>query len=117
MNIAQTIHLADTWGMHGSGGWWILGAVVMVVFMGGMMWMMMRGMRGGSSQRSSAPSETPGTTKSAVEILERRFADGEISVEDYRERLDVLTRGTGAPNGRHKDKALTASGQGEGRQS
>ena len=114
MDITQTIPLADSWGMHGSGGWWILGAVVMMLFMGAMMWMMMRGM-GGSSQRSSAPIESPGT-ESAVEILERRYAEGEISVEDYRERREVLAEETGAPNGRYEDEALTAPGPGEGRE-
>jgi hypothetical protein len=39
VNIAQTIPLADGFGMHnGSGGWWIVGAAVMMLFMGGMMW-------------------------------------------------------------------------------
>ena len=36
-----------------------------------------------------------------VEILERRFAEGAISLEDYRARREVLANGT--PNGAHKD--------------
>lgn len=92
MDVAQTIAPA-AWSMH-SGGWWILGAVAMMLMMGGMMWMMMRGM-GGGSNRSSAPSESPPSTESPVEILKRRFAEGEISVEDYRERRAELTNGAG----------------------
>ena len=108
MSPAQTIPLAGSWGMHGSGGWWILGAVVMMLFMGAMMWMMMRGMGGGSSQRSSPPSESPGTTQSALEILERRFAHGEISVEDYRERREILTDAAPESTAGHDDEPLPA---------
>jgi hypothetical protein len=74
VNIAQTLLLADSWGMHDGDfgmGWWIIGVPFMLVMMGGMMWMMMRGMGGGSS----APTERPGTTESPVEILKRRFAE------------------------------------------
>ena len=113
MNIAQTLLLADSWGMHDGDvgmGWWIVGVPFMVLMMGGMMWMMMRGMGGGSS----APSESPGATESPVEILERRFAEGAISMEEYRARRELLD-GTAEPNGDHKDEPLTASGVG-GRQ-
>ena len=102
MDIAQTIPIAY-WSMH-SGSWWIVGAVVMMGFMGAMMWMMMRGMAGGS-KRSSAPSESPPTTESPVEILERRFAEGEISVEDYRQRRETLTTVT--------DRGQPAAGNGK----
>ncbi len=113
MNIAQTIPDAY-WGMHG-GGWWILGAAVMMGCMGAMMWMMMRGMGGGSSQRSSAPSEPPDTTQSALEILERRFAQGEISVEEYRERREILAGADAESNGAETDEPLPAPGAGERR--
>ena len=112
MNIAQTIFLADGWGMHGGGsGWWIVGVPFMLLMMGGMMWMMMRGMGGGSS----TPSESPGPTESPAEILERRFAEGAISVEEYRTRREALLDGAAEPNGDHTDEPLTASGVG-GRQ-
>lgn len=115
MNLAQTIPLADGWGMHdGSGGWWILGAAVMMLFMGGMMWMMMRGM-GGSSPGSSSPPERPAIKESPVEILARRFAEGEISPEDYRARREMLVNKNTESDGAHKDQALTATGAEEGR--
>ena len=115
MNIAQTIPVADVGGMH-SGGWWIAGAAVMMLFMGAMMWMMMRGMGGDSSPRSSAPSESAGTTESPLEILERRFAEGDISVEDYRARRKVLVNGTAEPSGDDDEELIGAPGA-EGRQS
>ncbi len=114
MNIANTIPVAY-WGMHG-GGWWILGAAVMMLCMGAMMWMMMRGMGGGSSQRSSPPSEPSDTTQSALEILERRFAQGDISVEEYRERREILASGDAESNGPETDEPLSAQSAGERRQ-
>jgi putative membrane protein len=111
MNIAQTIPLADSWGMHGGGsGWWIVGVPFMLLMMGGMMWMMMRGMGGGSSQESPAPSESP------VEVLERRFAEGAISIEEYQARREALVNGSSGPNGARKDEPLIGARAGEGTQ-
>jgi putative membrane protein len=68
--------------MHSFGwGWWLLMSIGMVAFWGvvifGAVWLL----RGGSPQRPGQPSpERP------QEILERRLARGEISVEEY-ERL------------------------------
>ena len=117
MNVAQTINLADGFGMHdGNGGWWIVGAAVMMLFMGGMMWMMMRGMGGGSSAASSAPKEGPAIKESPVEILDRRFAEGEISAEEYRARRELLVNRSAESNGAHKQEALTAPGAEESQQ-
>jgi hypothetical protein len=82
----------------------------MLLMMGGMMWMMMRGMGGGSSSDSTAPSESPGSPESPVEILERRLAEGDISVEEYRTRREELVDGADEPNADHEDEPLTASG-------
>jgi uncharacterized membrane protein len=111
MNITQTIPLSDSWGMHNGdigAGWLIVMVPMMLLMMGGMMWMMMRGMRGGSSQGASAPSETPGTTGSPVEILERRFAEGAISVEEYRARREALVNGSAESNDAHEEVPLAA---------
>ncbi len=112
MNITQIIPLADGWGMHGGGaGWWIVGVPIMLLMMGAMMWMMMRGMGGGSA---SAPSDGPGAPESPLEILERRFAEGAISIEEYRARREALIDGTDEPSGDHEDEPLTASRVGGG---
>ena len=112
MNTAPTIPLADGWSMHsGGGGWWIVAAAVMMLFMGGMMWMMMRGM--GATRSSSPPSPTGGTGETSLEILERRFAEGAISIDEYHARREALvTRSSGA----HEDEPLTAAGAAEGRE-
>ena len=100
MNVAEIIPLADTWGMHGDVGWgWMaLMMAVMVLFWGavifGIVWLF-RSVAGGGP----APSgETPVSRETAVEILERRFAEGALTFEDYRARREVLVNATAEPN-------------------
>ena len=100
MNVAEIIPLADTWGMHGDVGWgWMaLMMAVMVLFWGavifGIVWLV-RSVSGGGP----APSgETPVSRETAVEILERRFAEGALTLEDYRARREVLVNDTAEPN-------------------
>ena len=114
MDFLQIIPLAANWGMHGGDigvGWLIVMVPMMLLMMGGMMWMMMRGM-GGSS---SPPSETPRTRESPIEILERRFAEGEISLDDYRARRRALLNGDAEPTADDGEQLLTARRGGEGR--
>ena len=90
MNIAQTIPLTDTWGMHGDvgTGWMVAMMIGMVLFWAvvilGIVWLVRDGI--GRSQRPR--EETP------LAILDRRFAEGALSLDDYRERRDVLTGAT-----------------------
>lgn len=91
MNIALTVLLADTWGMHGDdvgAGWMIVMMAFMVLFWAavilGIVWLV-RGASGGwrwGGERKETPSE----------VLERRFAEGAISVEDYRQRREVIEK-------------------------
>jgi putative membrane protein len=89
MNFALTVLLADTWGMHGDDvgtGWMVVMMVFMVLFWGaiilGIVWLA-RGAAGGGWHWERERKETPS------EILERRFAEGAISVEDYHKRREV----------------------------
>ena len=107
MNIAMTtaIPLADTWGMHGDDvgvGWMMLG---MVLFWGAIIFLIVWLVRGGFEGRRERRNVTP------IEVLERRFAEGAISVEDYRARREVLVNG---PSDR-KEKPLRAPLEAEGR--
>jgi putative membrane protein len=108
VNIAQTIPLADTW-MHGGWGWgWMsLMMVVMVLFWGavifGIFWLIR-----GATRDSSTPGEPFVSRESPVDILERRFAEGAITEEEYRTRREVLLGGTAESNGARKDERLTA---------
>ena len=68
--------------------------------------------RGGSAQEEGLGTESP------MEILERRFAEGKISAEDYRKRREVLVevdRRVGS-NGAHKYEPLATPRGREGRQ-
>jgi putative membrane protein len=92
VSIASTVLFADAWDTNGhmGGGWWIVMMFGMVFFWAavilGIVWLVRRSSgaaRFGSSQ--DARGETP------IEILERRFAEGEISADEYRERREVIT--------------------------
>lgn len=99
MSIAQAGFLADSWGMHGDVGigWGMVMMVGMVLFWGaiilGIVWLIRGAMHGGATSRETLSRESP------VEILERRFAEGAITAEDYRARRHVLVQGgeTNAP--------------------
>lgn len=65
------------WGMHG--GWWIFWIafiIVAVVYV----------MRSQTSQSPNASAASP------LEILQRRYASGDISTEEYEERKARLER-------------------------
>lgn len=74
--------------MHGDvgTGWWIVMMLGMVVFWGGAIVLIVWLVRGGLDR-----PRTP--VVSATEILERRFAEGAITVDDYRARREVLENG------------------------
>jgi putative membrane protein len=110
MSLLLSVPLADTWGMHDNdvGVGWMM--IPMVLFWGavilGIVWLARGGFEGWRERRSDTPTE----------VLERRFADGAISVDDYRARRKALVDGTSEPNGDRKDEPLTTPPAGEGRQ-
>lgn len=83
----------DGWG-HGDGGWWVLMLIAMILF-----WLFVAGAiywlaRGGVAKIGAA-RHGPG----ARQILDRRFAEGEIEIEEYERRraaLDGETRPSGS---------------------
>jgi putative membrane protein len=86
--FALAIPLADSWGMHGDVGWgWmVLMMVLMVLFWAavifGIVWLVRGGFDGGRGGRRESPSE----------ILDRRFAEGDITAEEYRVRREVVVK-------------------------
>ena len=84
--------LAQMTGSDGGMGWGIVMMVAMVVIIvlviAGVIWLMRRLLlerdRGAPGHRDSA---------NALQVLDRRFAAGEIDAEEYRERRSVLERG------------------------
>ena len=73
--------------MMWGGGWWVVGALVMVVCIF-MMGRMMMG-HGGSGHGGHGDIEDRGN-RSARDILAERFAQGEISEEEFEQRNRVL---------------------------
>jgi putative membrane protein len=67
-------------GGWGPGGWWPLFPIFWVVLWGVLIFAVFRFLRGNRWHRGRSPEDA----------LAERYARGEISVEEYRERLDVL---------------------------
>lgn len=96
ISATQVVPLADTWGMHGGDfgwGWMVLMVVIMVLFWAavilGIVWLV----RGGATGDWSLPVRR---SETAADILERRFAEGDLTVDEYRARREVLANGTPA---------------------
>jgi putative membrane protein len=104
MDAVQINLLADSWGMHGDigTGWWIVMMIGMVFFWGaiilGVVWLI----RSGFDSRQGPGRESP------TEILDRRFAEGVITLEDYRARRNILVNGSAETNGAVNDEVLMA---------
>jgi putative membrane protein len=85
--IPTTAVLFADFDMHGdfSTGWWIVMMLGMVVFwaliIAGVVWVVRELVR---SRAAQAGVESP------TALLDRRFASGEISADEYRERKAVL---------------------------
>jgi putative membrane protein len=90
MDIRSTALLADFWDTNGhmGGGWWIVMMIWMGIFwvaiVAGVVWLV----RGGASTGWRAERR-----ESPLEILDRRFAEGAISADEYRERREVIAGG------------------------
>ena len=86
MNVAQAPALADAWGMHGDVGmaWWIVMVVVIALFWGAIIFgaalLLRRTVHGRPAERDETPTG----------ILDRRFAEGAISLQAHEERKQTL---------------------------
>ena len=65
------------------GGWGWLAITAMAVMMGGMGWMMWSMMRGAGSNGRGSPEDP-------VEVLKARYARGELTTEEFQERLRTI---------------------------
>jgi putative membrane protein len=90
MNLASIALLADMWDTNGhmGGGWWIVMMLWMLIFwaavIAGIVWLV----RGGASESWRTPRrETP------RDVLDRRFAEGAISEDEYLDRREVIAHG------------------------
>jgi putative membrane protein len=67
-----------------AGGWWILPGPLfwLLLLIVGIVFLV--------RTRSGPAPSTGGARETAIDVLERRFAEGELSPEEYRERRSVL---------------------------
>jgi putative membrane protein len=89
-SMMLALFLADAWDMHNNDigtGWMIVMMLGMVLFWGlvilGVIWLVRE--YGHPSRHSAGPDDP-------LTILDRRFANGEITAKEYEERRRVLTR-------------------------
>lgn len=68
--------------MFGWGGW-LAGLLMMLIFWGGLIVLVVLVLRAFSSSRSSQPTNQMGTGETALDILKKRYARGDISKEEF----------------------------------
>jgi len=92
--------------MHDAGwGWWLIMSIGMVAFWAIVVYGIVLLVRGG--QRPAEPAApSPPSPESPKEILRRRLASGEISVQQYRELTDALSED--GPKGSPESRSLAA---------
>ena len=78
------------WWAHDGWNWWtwVMMSLGMVAFWGLVIWGIVALVRGGSSGSQQAEEET----SRPLDILQRRLARGEISVEEYEDLRHALIR-------------------------
>ncbi len=74
------------WGMMGGFSWWWFMPIFMILFWGLVIWGIVALVRGLSGSRGSDSSRAD----SALEVLKKRYARGEINKEEYEEKKKDL---------------------------
>ncbi len=77
------------WGMMGGFGWWWFMPIFMILFWVLVIWAVVALVRGVS--RPSDSDSGSSRPDSALEVLKRRYARGDISREEYEEKKRDLT--------------------------
>lgn len=88
MLLAELVAQSDNWDhMNGwGGGWmWLWGVAMMAGFVALIVWLVRV-----NSGTAGPPVQPPDPTHRAREILAERFAKGELSTDEYRERVSEL---------------------------
>jgi putative membrane protein len=81
---------------YGMGGWmWLWGAgliILVLLLVGGLVWAMVAATANRPTPAGDRPVDgaRPAPASTARQILEERYARGELDTEEYRERLQTL---------------------------
>ena len=73
--------MMGNWGFFGMSMMWLVWLPIIALFV----WFLIRVTRNNDTEQTNR--------RNAVDILKEKFAEGEISREEYEERIDVLRRG------------------------
>jgi putative membrane protein len=84
MHTLATTIIADAW-HHDGPGWWIVFPLLWFSLIAGGLVLLFRSRGGWGPPRAVVHRE------SALDVLDARYARGEIDVDEYRERRSVLT--------------------------
>jgi putative membrane protein len=82
MQTLSTTIFANAW-HHDGPGWWIV-LLFWIVVIGGIVLLL-------RSRGGWGPPRAAGHRDSALDVLDARYARGEIDIDEYRERRSVLT--------------------------
>jgi putative membrane protein len=85
MHVASTAVFAD-WHHDGPGWWIVFVALFWILVIGSLVWLL-------RARGPWGPPRAVGHRETALDVLERRYARGEIDVDEYRERRSVLSEG------------------------
>jgi putative membrane protein len=84
MQTLATTIFADAW-HHDGPGWWIVFVPLFWIAVIGGLVLLLRSRGGWGPPRAAVDRE------SAIDVLDARYARGEIDLDEYRERRSVLT--------------------------
>jgi putative membrane protein len=86
----NTGYCSTGWGMMGDSGWGWIGPILMILFWGAIIWMIVSLIR--DSARTSQSKSGWNHQSTSIEILNTRYAAGEIDRDEYeRAKNDLLT--------------------------
>lgn len=89
--VAAAAVFADTWGWHHDGvgsGWWIVMMVGMLAFWALVIYAVVWAFRG--SDRFAGGRGAGADRATALDILDRRLAEGDVTPEEYERRRALL---------------------------
>jgi putative membrane protein len=91
MQTLSTTIFADAWHHDGPGWWIVFVPLFWLVILGGLVLLL-------RSRGGWGPPRVGGHRETALDVLDARYARGEIDDDEYRKRRSVLT-GQGVPPG------------------